>query len=71
MDDITRIQRNFARKAQAQPTHRFRDLYSLVWKPSFSHKVHTSLTDGKAALAVNADGKPCAEKLARTVWEAA
>ena len=35
MDDITRIQRYFARKAQAQPTYRFRDLYSLVWKPSF------------------------------------
>ena len=35
MDDITRIQRHFARKAQAQPTYRFRDLYSLVWKPSF------------------------------------
>lgn len=35
MDDITRIQRYFARKAQAQPTYRFRNLYSLVWKPSF------------------------------------
>jgi retron-type reverse transcriptase len=35
MDDIIRIQRHFARKAQAQPTYRFRDLYSLVWKPSF------------------------------------
>jgi len=35
MDDITRIQRSFARKAQAQPDYRFRDLYSLVWKPSF------------------------------------
>jgi RNA-directed DNA polymerase len=35
MDDITRIQRFFARKAQAQPDYRFRDLYSLVWKPSF------------------------------------
>ena len=35
MDDITRIQRYFARKAQAQPTYRFRDLYSLVWKPSY------------------------------------
>ena len=35
MDDIIRIQRSFARKAQAQPDHRFGDLYSLVWKPSF------------------------------------
>lgn len=35
MDDITRIQRYFARKAEAQPTYQFRDLYSLVWKPSF------------------------------------
>jgi RNA-directed DNA polymerase len=35
MDEITRIQRYFARKAQAQPDYRFRDLYSLVWEPSF------------------------------------
>jgi RNA-directed DNA polymerase len=35
MDEITRIQRCFARKAKAQPDHRFRDLYSLLWKPSF------------------------------------
>lgn len=35
MDDITRIQRYFARKAQAQPDYRFKDLYSLVWKASF------------------------------------
>lgn len=35
MDDITRIQRYFARKAKAQPDYRFKDLYSLVWKASF------------------------------------
>jgi group II intron reverse transcriptase/maturase len=35
MDDITRIQRYFARKAQAQPDYRFKDLYSLIWKASF------------------------------------
>lgn len=51
MDEITRIQRYFARKAQTQPDYRFRDLYSIA--PS-----------------VRADGKPCAGKLARTVWEA-
>jgi hypothetical protein len=27
MDDITRIQAYFARKAKAVPTHRFKDLY--------------------------------------------
>jgi RNA-directed DNA polymerase len=35
MDDITKIQRYFARKAEAQPTYRFRDMYPLIWKPSF------------------------------------
>ena len=54
MDEITRIQRYFARKAQAQPDYRFRDL-----------------DRGSLALPVKADGKPCAGKLARTVWEAA
>jgi hypothetical protein len=54
MDEITRIQGYFARKAQAQPDYRFR------------FRECSSL-----ALPVNADGKPCAGKLARTVWEAA
>lgn len=30
MDDITRIQEYFARKAKAVPTHRFKDLYGGV-----------------------------------------
>ena len=30
MDDLRKTQESFARKAQAQPTHKFRDLYHLV-----------------------------------------
>jgi RNA-directed DNA polymerase len=34
-------------------------------------KMHKSCNDDSAVPTVNADGKPCAGKLARTVWEAA
>ena len=30
MDDLRKTQESFARKAQAQPEHRFADLYHLV-----------------------------------------
>jgi len=75
MDEITRIQRCFARKAKVQPSYQFRDLYSLVWKPSFLEagldRVYRSQTKEGAEPTVNADGEPCAGKLARTVREAA
>ena len=56
MDDITRIQRNFARKAQAEPTHRFRDLYSLVWKPGFSEIALKRVLANRGSRSAGIDG---------------
>ena len=56
MDDITRIQRYFARKAQAQPTYRFRDLYSLVWKPSFLESALDCVLANRGSRSAGVDG---------------
>jgi RNA-directed DNA polymerase len=56
MDDITRIQRYFARKAQAQPTYRFRDLYSLVWKPSFLESALNCVLANRGSRSAGVDG---------------
>jgi group II intron reverse transcriptase/maturase len=56
MDDITRIQRYFARKAQAQPSYRFRDLYSLVWKPSFLHAALDQVLANRGSRSAGIDG---------------
>jgi RNA-directed DNA polymerase len=56
MDDITRIQRYFARKAQAQPIYRFRDLYSLVWKPSFLEVALTRVLANQGSRSAGIDG---------------
>jgi retron-type reverse transcriptase len=56
MDDITRIQRHFARKAQAQSTCRFRDLYSLVWKPSFLEVALTHVLANQGSRSAGIDG---------------
>jgi len=56
MDDITRIQRYFARKAQAQPTYRFRDLYSLVCKPSFLEVALTRVLANRGSRSAGIDG---------------
>jgi RNA-directed DNA polymerase len=56
MDDITRIQRYFARKAQAQPTYRFRNLYSLVWKPSFLEVALTRVLANQGSRSAGIDG---------------
>jgi RNA-directed DNA polymerase len=56
MDDITRIQRCFARKAKAQPTYRFRDLCSLVWKPSFLEVALDQVLANKGSRSAGIDG---------------
>ena len=56
MDDITRIQRHFARKAQAQPDHRFGDLYSLVWKPSFLEAALRRVLANRGSRSAGIDG---------------
>nr|MBC8445751.1 group II intron reverse transcriptase/maturase [Chloroflexota bacterium] len=56
MVEITRIQRCFARKAKAQPTYRFRDLYSLVWKPSFLEVALNRVLANKGSRSAGIDG---------------
>jgi group II intron reverse transcriptase/maturase len=56
MDDITRIQRYFARKAQAQPSYRFRDLYSLVWKLSFLEAALDRVLANRGSRSAGIDG---------------
>ena len=56
MDEITRIQRYFARKAQAQPEYRFRDLYSLVWKPSFLNHALGRVLANRGSRSAGVDG---------------
>jgi retron-type reverse transcriptase len=56
MDDITRIQRCFARKAKAQPAYRFRDLCSLVWKPSFLEVALDQVLANKGSRSADIDG---------------
>lgn len=56
MDDITRIQRHFARKAQAKPDHRFGDLYSLVWKPSFLQVALNRVLANRGSRSAGIDG---------------
>jgi RNA-directed DNA polymerase len=56
MDEITRIQRCFARKAKAQPTYRFRDLYSLVWEPSFLEVALDRVLANKGSRSAGVDG---------------
>lgn len=56
MDDITRIQRYFARKAQAQPSYRFRDLYSLVWKRSFLEPALSRVLANRGSRSAGVDG---------------
>jgi len=61
MDDITRIQRYFARKAQAQPTYRFRGLYSLVWKPSFLEYALDRVLANRGSRSAGIDGVTISE----------
>ena len=56
MDDITRIQRHFARKAKAKPDHRFEDLYSLVWKPSFLQAALKRVLANRGSRSAGIDG---------------
>lgn len=56
MDDITRIQRYFAQKAEAQPHHRFGDMYSLVWKPGFLEAALDSVLANKGSRSAGIDG---------------
>ncbi|MCB8924053.1 MAG: hypothetical protein H6652_00340 [Ardenticatenaceae bacterium] len=56
MDDIIRIQRYFARKAEAQPDYRFRDIYSLVYKPSFLTVALTQVLANRGSRSAGVDG---------------
>ena len=56
MDDIIRIQRSFARKAQAQPDYRFGDFYSLVWKPSFLEVALDRVLANRGSCSAGIDG---------------
>ena len=56
MDDITRIQRYFAQKAEAQPRYRFGDMYSLVWKPSFLEHALDCVLANKGSRTAGIDG---------------
>jgi group II intron reverse transcriptase/maturase len=56
MDDITKIQRYFARKATAQSTYRFKDLYSLVWKPDFLDNALECVLKNKGSRSAGIDG---------------
>ena len=56
MDDITKIQRYFARKAQAQPDYQFKDLYSLVWKPGFLDLALTRVLANRGSRSAGIDG---------------
>lgn len=56
MDDIIRIQRSFARKAQAQPDHRFGDFYSLVWKTSFLEAALDRVLANRGSRSAGIDG---------------
>ena len=56
MDDITRIQGYFARKAKAVPTHRFKDLYSLVWKRSFLEAALDRVLANRGSRSAGVDG---------------
>ena len=56
MDDITRIQEYFAQKAKAVPTHRFKDLYSLVWKRSFLEAALDRVLANRGSRSAGVDG---------------
>lgn len=56
MDEITRIQGYFARKAKAVPTHRFKDLYSLVWKRSFLEAALDEVLANRGSRSAGVDG---------------
>jgi group II intron reverse transcriptase/maturase len=56
MDDITKIQRYFARKAQAQPDYQFKDLYSLVWKADFLDLALTRVLANRGSRSAGIDG---------------
>ena len=56
MDDITKIQRYFARKAQAQPTYQFKDLYSLAWKPGFLEMALMRVLANRGSRSAGIDG---------------
>ena len=56
MDDIIRIQRYFARKAQGQPNYRFRDIYSLVHKPSFLNVALSQVLTNRGSRSAGVDG---------------
>ena len=56
MDEIIRIQQAFTRKAMAQPTYRFRELYSLVWKPTFLNQALDWVLANKGSRSAGLDG---------------
>ena len=56
MDDITKIQRYFAQKAQAQPTYQFKDLYSLVWNPNFLEVALMRILANRGSRSAGIDG---------------
>lgn len=56
MDDIIKIQRYFAQKAQNQPNHRFQDMHSLVWKTSFLTRALDHVLSNRGSRSAGVDG---------------
>jgi RNA-directed DNA polymerase len=68
MDDLRKTQESFARKAQAQPTHEFRDLYHLVCREDWLREALQAVLCNVGSRTAGVDGisrKQLAEEAAQ------
>jgi RNA-directed DNA polymerase len=56
MDDLRKTQESFARKAQAQPTHEFRDLYHLVCREDWLREALRAVLRNAGSRTAGVDG---------------
>ncbi len=56
MSDVPKIQRSFARKAEADPEHRFEDLYHLLCRPEWITTALDSVLANSGARTAGVDG---------------
>lgn len=56
MNDIRKTQVSFARKAQAQPTHRFGDLYHFVCRDDWLHEALCNVLSNTGSRTAGIDG---------------
>ena len=74
MDDLRKTQESFARKAQAKPAHRFRDLYHLVCREEWLMESLKAVLQNSGSRTPGIDGisrKQLVDKeaQARLIWE--